>query len=74
MNEKRNWKIYFEWIEGKEYEQLATEFKLAKSTVKEICTSLIPLKVKSQPWQTANSYKRFREWKRSSLQEKQPTT
>lgn len=67
MNEKRNWKIYFSWIEGKEYGELAQEFGLAKNTIKEICTGLVPAKIKSMPWQTANSYKKFREWKRNSL-------
>lgn len=65
--DKRNWKIYFEWIEGKEYTDLAVEFGLSESTIKEICTSKIPQKIKSIPWQTANSYKKFREWKRKQL-------
>ena len=67
MNEKRNWRIYFEWIEGKEYPELAEEFKLSKETIKEICTSKVPQKIKQMPWQTANSYKKYREWKRKTL-------
>lgn len=74
MNEKRNWRIYFEWIEGKEYTELAQEFGLAKDTIKEICTSLVPEKVKQQSWQTANSYKKFREWKRNSLKRSEQST
>ena len=62
MNESRNWKIYFEWIEGKDYEELSNEFKLSKDTIKEICTSKVPAKIKSMPWQTANSYRKFRQW------------
>lgn len=64
MNEKRNWKIYWEWVEGKEYDELSKKFNLAKSTIKEICLSKVPMTIKRQPWQTANSYKKFREWKR----------
>lgn len=69
MNDKRNWKIYFEWIEGKEYRELAQEFGLSADTIKEICTSKIPDKVKHTPWQTSNSYKKFREWKRKHLKQ-----
>ena len=64
MNESRNWKIYWEWIDGKEYMELADEFGLAKSTIKDICISLVPVKVRNMQWQRLNSYKRFREWKR----------
>lgn len=64
MNEKRNWKIYWEWVEGKEYAELAEKYNLAKTTIKEICISLVPESVKKQVWQRANSYKKFREWKR----------
>lgn len=68
--EKRNWRIYFEWIDGKEYDQLATEFHLSHDTIKEICTSRVPPKVRQTPWQTANSYRKFREWQRKLRQEK----
>lgn len=71
MNEKRNWKIYFEWIEGLEYPQLAKKYELAVETIKEICKEKIPMSVKRTPWQTANSYKKFREWKRKSAPGKQ---
>lgn len=65
MNEKRNWKIYFEWIEGKEYPELAIAFNLSKETIKEICTSKVPPSIKKMPWQTADSYRKYREWKRT---------
>lgn len=65
--DKRNWKIYFEWIEGKDYKVLAHEFNLAQSTIKEICTSKISDKIKHTPWQTANQYKKWREFKRKQL-------
>lgn len=71
MNEKRNWKIYFEWIEGQEYIQLAQKYHLSKDTIKEICVSKVPASVKKQPWQAASSYKKYREWKRNHLQGKQ---
>lgn len=61
---KRDWKIYFEWIEGKEYKQLSEEFKLAESTIKDICHKLLPLKVKGHPYLSKDAYKPFREWKR----------
>lgn len=67
--DKRNWKIYFEWIEGKEYDQLAKKFGLSSTTIKEICTSKIPLKIRQTPWQTANSYKKWREYKKKLLME-----
>ena len=60
--EKRNWKIYFEWIDGKNYNDLAIEFNLSHSTIKNICHSLLPPKVKGNKWQSQNAYKRFREW------------
>jgi len=65
--EKRNWKIYFEWIDGKEYDELSREFSLSVDTIKNICTSHVPDKIRQDPqlhWQRANSYKKFREWKR----------
>ena len=63
--EKRNWKIYYEWIDGKNYNDLASEFGLAHSTVKDICHSLLPSKVKGNLWQSQNAYKRYREWKKA---------
>ena len=65
--DKRNWKIYFEWIEGKNYDVLAQEFNLAESTVKEICTSKVPLKIKHIPALTRNGYIKWREFKRKNL-------
>ena len=65
--DKRNWKIYYEWIEGKEYDQLAKEFELKESTIKEICTSKIPDNIKTNPnlhWQRANSYRKYRQWQK----------
>ena len=62
MNEKRNWKIYYEWIDGKQYAELANEFGLAKSTIKQICTSKVPDKVKQTSWQTDDSYRKWREF------------
>lgn len=67
--DKRNWKIYFEWIDGKDYDVLAKEFDLASSTIKEICTSKVPPKIKQMPWQTANQYKKWREYCRQNKQE-----
>lgn len=67
MNEKRNWKIYFSWIEGKEYDELAKEFSLSHDTIKEICTEKVPPSIKKIHWQTANSYRKFREWKRKQM-------
>lgn len=67
--DKRNWKIYFEWIEGKDYNILAEEFKLAESTIKEICTSKVPYKIRQTYWQTANQYAKWREYKRKQLHE-----
>ena len=60
--EKRNWKIYFEWIEGRDYKDLAQEYSLSVSAIKEICTSRVPLKIRQTPWQTANSYAKWREF------------
>lgn len=63
--DKRNWKIYFEWIDGKDYAVLAKEFNLSQSTIKEICTSKVPEKVRHTTWQTQNQYKKWREFKRN---------
>lgn len=63
--DKRNWKIYFEWIDGKQYKELAEEFDLAHSTIKEICHSLLPPTVRGNIYQSQNAYKRYREWKRT---------
>lgn len=63
----RNWKIYFEWIEGKNYDKLATEFDLSPSTIKEICIKLIPPSIRTKPYLTANQYLKFRIWKRGKL-------
>lgn len=60
--EKRDWKIYYEWIDGKDYKDLAKEFNLAISTIKEICTSKIPPKIRQTPWQTANQYAKWRQY------------
>lgn len=68
--EKRNWKIYFEWIDGKDYEILSGEFNLSPSTIKDIVTSKIPDKVKKTSWQTANQYKKYREWQKKILHDK----
>ena len=68
--DKRNWKIYFEWIEGKDYDVLSHEFNLSPSTIKEICTDKIPDHIKQTYWQTANQYKKWREYKRKQLLEK----
>lgn len=67
--DKRNWKIYFEWIEGKDYTALSAEYELAASTIKEIVTAKIPQWVKDKPWLTANSYKKFREQERKQRTE-----
>jgi hypothetical protein len=67
--EKRNWKIYYDWIDGKDYDVLAQEYNLAPSTIKEICTSKVPDKIKQTHWQTANQYKKWREWLRKKRQE-----
>lgn len=72
MNEKRNWKIYYDWIDGKDYDVLAREFELAKSTIKEICTSKVPDKVKQTPWQTANQYSKWRSWLSKQRQSEKP--
>lgn len=66
-NSKRNWRIYFEWIEGKDYNILSQEFGLAQSTIKDICTSLVPPHIRKLPWQTANQYKNWREFKRAGM-------
>jgi hypothetical protein len=71
MNDKRNWKIYFDWIEGKDYDVLAGEFQLSPETIKEICINKIPPKVRSMPWQRANQYQKFREWKRDHLRQRE---
>ena len=63
---KRDWKIYFEWLEGKNYDVLSEEFKLATSTIKEICTSHVPPKIRQQSWQTANQYAKWREYCRKN--------
>jgi len=65
MNDKRDWKIYFEWIEGKNYNILASEFNLSQDRIKEICISKVPPKIKTMAWQRANQYQKFREWKRN---------
>lgn len=62
--EKRNWKIYFEWIEGKNYDVLAREFELSKDTIKKICTDKVPDKIRAIHWQTMNQYKKWREYMR----------
>lgn len=73
MNDKRNWKIYFEWIEGKNYDVLAKEFELSRETIKQICIEKVPPKIRNMAWQRSNQYKRFREWKRQQLHsQKQP--
>ena len=74
MFEKRNWKIYFEWIDGKNYNELADEFGLAHSTIKEICHSHLLPKVKGNLWQSQNAYKRFRDWYKAKRLETIPTT
>lgn len=63
--DKRNWKIYFEWIDGKEYKELAVEFGLTANTIKEICHQHLPPTVRGNPWQSAHAYRRYREWKRT---------
>jgi Mor family transcriptional regulator len=42
MNDKRNWKIYFSWIDGKDYRVLAKEFHLSEETIKHICMEKVP--------------------------------
>lgn len=76
MFEKRNWKIYFEWIGGKDYDVLAEEFHLSKTSIKDICTSKIPDKIKRTYWQTANQYAKWRAYKRKYLEadKANPTT
>ena len=64
---RRNYRIYFEWIEGKEYGDLSSEFHLTKATIKKICTDLVPFPIKQKPGLCSNSYRRFREWKRKNL-------
>lgn len=64
--EKRDWKIYFEWIDGKDYDVLADEFQLARSTIKDICTRHVPDKIKQISWQTANQYAKWREYCRNN--------
>lgn len=71
MFDKRNWKIYFEWIDGKEYAQLADEFKLSASTIKEICHAKIPPKVMKNVGLRMNAYKRFREWYKAKRDQEQ---
>lgn len=63
--DKRNWRIYFEWIEGRSYGDLAKDYNLAESSVKEICKKLIPGWAKNNPYLTKDSYKMFKEWKRT---------
>jgi hypothetical protein len=70
--EKRNWKIYFEWVGGKEYKELAVEFGLSPSTIKEICHKHLPPSIVGKPGLSANAYKKFREWKRGTSS-KDPT-
>lgn len=72
--DKRNWKIYFEWIEGKDYKVLAQEFNLAQSTIKEICTSKVPPKIRQLSWQTANQYKKWREYVKNGRGKSTPDT
>lgn len=62
--EKRNIKIYLDWIEGKDYKYLAKEFGLAPATIKEICLRYIPIKIQKLPWQRMNQYKKWREYYR----------
>lgn len=64
MNDKRNWKIYFSWIDGKDYCVLAKEFKLSEETIKAICIAKVPPKIRDKPGMTTNQYQRFRSWMR----------
>lgn len=63
MNSKRNWKIYFTWIEGKSYGELAKEFDLTPETISDICKSLVPERFRTWYWRK-NGYENFRVWKR----------
>lgn len=72
MNDKRNWKIYFEWIDGKTYNELAQEFDLSHGTIKEICHEKIPPKVKANAGLRINSYKKFRDWYKKKRYEEDP--
>lgn len=66
--DKRNWKIYFEWIEGKNYNILAKEFNLSKDTIKTICTSKVPPSIREKHWQRVNQYENWRKFKRTELE------
>lgn len=68
--ERRNWKIYMEWIEGKEYWQLARDFNLGQESIKDICKKLLPEWVRGKPGLSANGYRKFREWKRKKNQDR----
>ena len=67
MNDKRNWKIYFAWIRGQDYKELALIFKLSPETIKAICMSKLSDKVRSSPSLRANQYSKYRKWKRETL-------
>jgi hypothetical protein len=60
MNDKRNWKISYSWIDGKDYDVIAQEFQLSKETIKKICMEKVPAKIRSKPGMIVNQYQRFR--------------
>lgn len=66
--EKRDWKIYFEWINGKNYNELASEFGLAHSTIKKICHRHLPPAVLHAPGLRESAYKKYREWLKNKRQ------
>lgn len=64
---KRNWRIYFSWIEGKPFSELADEFNLPAATIKDIVHELIPAWAKHDIRLRENGYHAFRAWKRKQL-------
>lgn len=65
--QKRNWKIYFSWIDGKPFSELADEFNLPPGTVKDIVHELIPNWAKQDIRMRENGFQAFRSWKRKQM-------
>ncbi len=62
--EKRNWKIFFEWIRGKNWSALSDQFNLSRDKIKRICLAKVPYKVRNSDKLSANEFSAYRLWKR----------
>ena len=67
--EKRNWAIYYQWIEGKPFTELALDFNLPEKTIRDICYDLVPDWAKYDYRMRQNGYRAFQHYKRKRMRE-----